>query len=107
MSKTISSQKNFESVKKFFPTELLSLSGRIETHDLLAKTKLLVKWVGKGHDVRVIISKDGCDPKKIDTIVQEITQSAGSNAKVTQKKLSGSDVRFSLIAVKEPIAPTK
>lgn len=76
------------------------MSGRIESHDLASKVKLIEKWIAKYFEVRVVVTKDGCDPKKIEAIVNEICRGTEGNANIVQKRSSNSDIRFTLAPLK-------
>lgn len=81
--------------------KLLSVNTRIASHDLQAKIKLATKWLQKNYEVRVIISRDGGDPNKMEQIAKDIEKIAGNDGRVLQKRSSNSDIRFSVIPLKK------
>ncbi|XP_063703330.1 uncharacterized protein LOC134833076 [Culicoides brevitarsis] len=84
--------------------KLLQVSGKIASGDLMSKVKLVTKWFAKNYEVRVIISKDGTDNEKVEHIANEIEKVVPAN-RVLQKRVSGSDIRFSLVPPKPAAAP--
>ena len=42
--------------------KILTISGKIATNDLKAKTHSLDKWLKKGHQVKVTLLSRGCKP---------------------------------------------
>lgn len=81
--------------------KLLTVSTRIASHDLQSKANLVVKWVQKNYEVRVIISRDGAENTKMEQIAKDIETVAEKDGRVVQKRVSGSDIRFSVLPVKK------
>lgn len=85
------------------PIELLSVSSKIASGDLLSKAKLVSKWIAKNYEIRVIISRDGADSTKMEQIAKEI-EKAAPEGRVLQKRVNNSDIRFSIVPPKPTTA---
>lgn len=81
--------------------KLLTVSSKIASHDLLAKANLAAKWVQKNYEVRVIISRDGAENSKMEQIAKDIEAVAEKGGRIVQKRVSGSDIRFSMLPLKK------
>lgn len=79
----------------------MNIGAKIASHDLIAKLKLVQKWVQKSYEVRVIITKDGGEVNKMEQIAKEIEKVASQDGRVVQKRNSSVDVRLSILPVKK------
>lgn len=103
LSISINQLYNIRHLKYLFPiiSELLNIGAKIASHDLIAKLKLVQKWVQKSYEVRVIITKDGGEVNKMEQIAKEIEKVASQDGRVVQKRNSSVDVRLSILPVKK------
>ncbi|XP_002015806.2 uncharacterized protein LOC6591293 isoform X1 [Drosophila persimilis] len=88
----------------------LTIGARIAEHDLESRLKNIVKWLGKRHEIRILIqgSASGSDESSAERIVKAIGQTITEPlviGKIVQKRSKGSYIKFSILPVTQP-APT-
>lgn len=84
---------------------MLQMSGKIGAMDITSKAKLVSKWVAKSYQIRVVIMKDGVDNVKLDQITKEI-ENASPECRILEKRVSNSDMRFTILPPKRSISST-
>ncbi|CRL05981.1 CLUMA_CG018893, isoform A [Clunio marinus] len=85
--------------------KLLTIATKISEHDLHSKIAMCCKWIGKFHEVRVVISGDPSELQKGETIAKAIEDGvAPVEGRILQKRAKNGDVRFSILPTikKEP-----
>lgn len=95
--KTTKSQQAKKSEK------MLNVGSRIGDNDLNSRLKNIVKWLGKHHEVRVLIEGKTNDMQSCEKIVEKIEQAIKEPelvGKIVQKRTKGSNYKFSIVPVK-------
>ncbi|XP_011160303.1 translation initiation factor IF-3 [Solenopsis invicta] len=67
-------------------TKLLYVSAKITEHDLQTKTKNVVRLLKKGHKVKIVITLDGSDGDKMQTVIEDAVKNDGSVQRMPSKK---------------------
>ncbi|XP_068145956.1 translation initiation factor IF-3, mitochondrial [Drosophila tropicalis] len=83
----------------------LTIGARITDHDLSSRLKNIVKWLGKKHEVRILIQgaggptdADGNAERLVKAIEQTIKE-PHVIGKIVQKRSKGSMIKFSILPV--------
>ncbi|KAM0735834.1 Translation initiation factor IF-3 [Formica fusca] len=67
-------------------TKLLYISAKIAQNDLLTKTRNVVKLLNKGHKVKIVITLDGINEDKTQSIVEDAVKNYGNIQRMPSKK---------------------
>lgn len=73
-------QKSSKGVKLFY------VSAKIAEHDLLTKTRNVVKLLSKGQKVKVVITLDGADGDQTQKVIEDAVRNDGSVRRMPSKK---------------------
>lgn len=66
--------------------KLFYMSAKIAEHDLLTKTKNVVRLLNKGHKVKVVITLDDADGGKMQKLIEDAVRNDGSVQRMPSKK---------------------
>lgn len=102
-----SKSSNEKSQKK--SEKSLTIGARITEHDLSSRLKNITKWLGKRHEVRILIqgTSSGSDDGSAERIVKAIEQTIKEPqiiGKIVQKRSKGSLIKFNIIPVTPQVA---
>ncbi|KAL5288788.1 HRASLS family protein [Megaselia abdita] len=84
--------------------KMLTVGSRIGDNDLNSRLKNIVKWLGKQHEVRVLIEGKANDIENCDKIVEKMEQAIKEPelvGKIVQKRTKGNNYKFSIVPVKQ------
>lgn len=84
-------------------TKLVSISSKINNHDINAKVKNMIKWLDKRYEVRIVISNDNGEAE---SVYSNIAEAVKENGKVVQKRMKGADLKFQIVPLKKEAAET-
>nr|XP_017033429.1 uncharacterized protein LOC108082512 [Drosophila kikkawai] len=107
---TDDTEKSSEKGKEKKSEKSLTIGARITEHDLASRLKNIVKWLGKRHEVRILIqgSASGSDESGVERILKAIEQAIREPqvvGKIVQKRTKGSYVKFSIMPMaSQPVA---
>lgn len=106
VTEDLKTQKTNQQVKK--SEKMLTVGSRIGDNDLNSRLKNIVKWLGKQHEVRVLIEGKANDMQGCDKIVEKMEQVIKEPeliGKIVQKRTKGSNYKFSIVPVKQQPQP--
>ncbi|XP_039279510.1 translation initiation factor IF-3, chloroplastic isoform X1 [Nilaparvata lugens] len=78
--------------------KLLSITSKIEEHDLVSKTKNIIKWLNKKNEVRISISNDD---NKGEDVFKRIADTIEGSGRIVQKRLSNNALKFHILPMKQ------
>ncbi|XP_021950593.1 uncharacterized protein LOC110847867 [Folsomia candida] len=91
--------------KKEKESKTVILRSKIAENDILSKVKQMIKWIEKGHSVRLMIGQSG-EKGDADHVYKVIEQNMKeSGARFLQKVVKGDQIRCQLMPPKEPKKP--
>ncbi|XP_070166097.1 translation initiation factor IF-3 [Polyergus mexicanus] len=67
-------------------TKLLYISAKIAQNDLLIKTRNVVKLLNKRHKVKIVITQDGINEDKTQSIIEDAVKNYGNIQRMPSKK---------------------
>ncbi|XP_017087465.1 uncharacterized protein [Drosophila bipectinata] len=87
----------------------LTIGARITEHDLSSRLKNITKWLGKRHEVRILIqgSSSGSDEGSAERIVKAIEQAIKEPeiiGKIVQKRSKASLIKFNIVPVTSQVS---
>ncbi|XP_033156046.1 translation initiation factor IF-3, mitochondrial [Drosophila mauritiana] len=99
-----------EKVKDKKSEKSLTIGARITEHDLSSRLKNIVKWLGKRHEVRILIqgNASGSDESSAERIVKAIEQTIKEPqliGRIVQRHSKSAFIKFSIIPVAPPPVP--
>ncbi|RZF34661.1 hypothetical protein LSTR_LSTR010826 [Laodelphax striatellus] len=77
--------------------KLLSISSKIEEHDLTSKMKNIIKWLNKKNEVRISISNDD---NKGEDVFKHISEKIENNGRIVQKRQRNNALKFNILPKK-------
>jgi translation initiation factor IF-3 len=88
-------QARLESIKS---EKLLSITSKIDPHDLESKLSKCVKWIEKLHEIRVVVTGSPSDLKKTEEIVSQIEKKMEEyQGRILQKRSKEGVIKFSIL----------
>lgn len=104
----LKTQKSNQQAKK--SEKMLTVGSRIGENDLNSRLKNIVKWLGKQHEIRVLIEVNANDMQSCEKIVEKMGQVIKEPellGKIVQKRTKGNNYKFSIVPVKPKPASTE
>ncbi|XP_054267692.1 uncharacterized protein LOC128989713 [Macrosteles quadrilineatus] len=84
--------------------KVVSLTSSTAEHDVLIKVKMMLKWLEKRHEVKVVITGDS---KNGENVFKIIEREISINGRIVQKRSKGPDIRFQILPPKKTETPKK
>ncbi|MPC08595.1 Translation initiation factor IF-3, mitochondrial [Portunus trituberculatus] len=86
----------------------LVIGGKITPHDLGVKLQNIIKWLSKGHQIKVTIISKKATKEDMESVFSAIEKEANKvNARVMQRHEKGDDIRFYIVPPKDESAANR